>query len=56
MLSEKGLFLKEKIMEHLPLISVIVPVYKAELYLDQCVQSIVNQTFKNLEILLVDDG
>ncbi|WP_461879752.1 glycosyltransferase [Fusicatenibacter sp.] len=43
-------------MEHLPLISVIVPVYKAELYLDQCVQSIVNQTFKNLEILLVDDG
>lgn len=39
-----------------PLISVIIPVYKVEAYLDQCVQSIVNQTYKNLEIILVDDG
>ena len=38
------------------LISVIVPVYKVEKYLDKCVQSIVNQTYKNLEIILVDDG
>ncbi len=38
------------------LISVIVPVYKAEVYLDRCVQSIVDQTYKNLEIILVDDG
>ncbi len=38
------------------LISVIVPVYKVEAYLDQCVQSIVAQTYKNLEIILVDDG
>ncbi len=38
------------------LISVIVPVYKVEAYLDQCVQSIVDQTYKNLEIILVDDG
>jgi glycosyltransferase involved in cell wall biosynthesis len=38
------------------LISVIVPVYKVEDYLDRCVQSIVNQTYKNLEIILVDDG
>ena len=38
------------------LISVIVPVYKVEQYLDRCVQSIVNQTYKNLEIILVDDG
>ncbi len=38
------------------LISVIVPVYKVEPYLDQCVSSIVNQTYKNLEIILVDDG
>lgn len=37
-------------------ISVIVPVYKAEPYLDRCVESIVNQTYKNLEIILVDDG
>ena len=38
------------------LISVIVPVYKVETYLDRCVQSIVNQTYPNLEIILVDDG
>lgn len=43
-------------MEQLPLISVIVPVYKVEPYLDKCVSSIVNQTYKNLEIILVDDG
>lgn len=39
-----------------PLISVIVPVYKVEPYLDKCISSIVNQTYKNLEIILVDDG
>lgn len=39
-----------------PLISVIVPVYKVEQYLDKCINSIVNQTYKNLEIILVDDG
>lgn len=38
------------------LISVIVPVYKVEKYLDRCVESIVNQTYTNLEIILVDDG
>lgn len=38
------------------LISVIVPVYKVEEYLDRCVQSIVDQTYRNLEIILVDDG
>ncbi len=43
-------------MENTPLISVIVPVYKVELYLDRCVESIVNQTYSNLEIILVDDG
>ena len=39
-----------------PLISVIIPVYKVEKYLDQCVESIVDQTYRNLEIILVDDG
>ena len=38
------------------LISVIVPIYKVEQYLDQCVESIRVQTYKNLEIILVDDG
>ena len=39
-----------------PLISIIVPIYKVEPYLRQCVDSIVNQTYTNLEIILVDDG
>ncbi len=39
-----------------PLISVIMPVYKVEKYLDTCVQSLVSQSYKNLEIILVDDG
>lgn len=43
-------------MEQMPLISVIVPVYHVEKYLDRCVQSIVDQTYRNLEIILVDDG
>lgn len=38
------------------LISVIVPIYNVEKYLDKCVDSIINQTYKNLEIILVDDG
>ena len=38
------------------LISVIVPVYNVEKYLDRCVESIVNQTYKKLEIILIDDG
>ncbi len=39
-----------------PLISVIVPIYKVEEYLLDCVKSITAQTYKNLEIILVDDG
>ena len=43
-------------MTDLPLISVIVPVYRVEDYLDKCIRSIAEQTYSNLEILLVDDG
>lgn len=39
-----------------PLISVIVPIYKVEKYLTECVDSIINQSYHNLEIILVDDG
>ena len=38
------------------LISIIVPVYKVEQYLDRCVESLVKQTYSNIEIILVDDG
>ena len=39
-----------------PLVSIIVPVYKVEPYLRRCLDSIVNQTYSNLEIILIDDG
>lgn len=38
------------------LISIIVPVYKSELYLECCIKSLINQTYKNIEIILVEDG
>lgn len=38
------------------LISIVVPIYNVEQYLQKCVDSLINQTYKNLEIILVDDG
>ena len=37
-------------------ISIIVPIYKVEQFIDKCIDSIVNQSYNNLEIILIDDG
>ena len=42
--------------EEKELLSVIVPIYNAEPYLNQCLDSIINQRYRKLEIILVDDG
>ena len=43
-------------MENNDLVSVVIPIYNVEKYLEKCVNSLVNQTYRNLEIILVDDG
>ena len=43
-------------MKLLELVSIIVPVYNVEQYIDRCVESIINQKYTNIEVILVDDG
>ena len=45
----------DKVKQNLPLISVIIPVYDVEKYLRKCIDSVINQTYTNLEIILVSD-
>ena len=40
----------------LPLVTIIVPVYNVENYVKKCVESIISQTYQNIEIILVNDG
>lgn len=47
---------EQMIKDNQPLISIIIPIYRVEKYLDPCIKSIVNQTYRNIEIILVDDG
>lgn len=42
--------------EKVPILTIVVPVYKVEKYINRCVESLVSQTLKNLQIILVDDG
>lgn len=48
--------LKKEDMNKIPKVSIIVPIYNVEKYLDRCIQSLVNQTLNDIEIILVDDG
>lgn len=51
-----GNFIENKVLPKKPLISVIVPVYNVEKYLSRCIESILNQNHKELELILIDDG
>lgn len=54
--SEKVLTIDKSNEYSMKLVSIIVPVYGVEQYLDKCIESIIHQTYQNLEIILVDDG
>ena len=48
--------MNECLIDKNPEISIIVPVYNTEKYISRCIESILNQTFKDFELILIDDG
>ncbi|MCW1534735.1 glycosyltransferase, partial [Campylobacter jejuni] len=44
------------INKNIPLVSVIIPIYNVEKYLRECLDSVVNQTLREIEIILINDG
>lgn len=49
-------FIRDKITNLIPLVSIILPIYNAKMYLNECINSILGQTFCNFELLVLDDG
>lgn len=52
----KGKFLLENMMEQLPRITIVTPVYNSDSYIEKCILSIINQSYKNYEHIIVDGG
>lgn len=52
----QGLMYNKTMKSANPLVSIVIPVYNVEQYLDACLDSVVSQSYKNIEIILVDDG
>lgn len=56
LVSERYKFIYEDLTSHVPLISIIIPIYNASLYLRECLNSICNQTIRNIEIICINDA